>query len=95
MSEFTPGPWIQDRDAVVAGNDCVALCDTNLRDSAEHHANARLIAAAPDMLAAIKRLIDNMPRPDGHGCLAALVFAERVAAKAEGRSPEGIARRSV
>lgn len=57
----TPGPWrINPRAAtrIVAGDDdtiATAACQSNLLE--QHAANARLIAAAPDMLAALKELL--------------------------------------
>lgn len=61
MAEHTKGPWrtgdVFARKYVFASktNDdksCVAMCDTELASEAEQEANARLIAAAPDILAA-------------------------------------------
>lgn len=60
-AKHTPGPWRIDPRAacrVVAGeNDTVASagCQSNLAD--QYEANARLIAAAPDMLEAIQKAL--------------------------------------
>lgn len=63
----TPGPWRVDPKAalriVAAGNDTVASagCQSSLRN--EWEANAHLIAAAPDLLAALKAFV---AAGDGH-----------------------------
>lgn len=63
MSEPTQGPWRVDRRAhtrVVAGiDDTIATtgCQSDLSDQWE--ANARLIAAAPEMLALLRDLYDH------------------------------------
>lgn len=52
----TPGPWnVESNHVFDASGYCVAICPyTKIRPQAE--ANARLIAAAPKLLAALKRL---------------------------------------
>lgn len=97
--KHTPGPWTiepddWDHDIVVeATHDCqyhpVAKLDHNpsCRTFEEVVANARLIAAAPDLLEALKTvmeaLIADLPQAEGgptvQGALAAI-------AKAEGRA---------
>jgi len=61
----TPGPWTvdpRDYEYVTAGDFCVAAVwmrdveDRTAKD--ERDANARLIAAAPDLLEALQRLSD-------------------------------------
>lgn len=66
-AEHTPGPWVAN-DCIVKAVDCygpwVADTDLMLRypprkphiSHAEQRANARLIAAAPDLLAALEEL---------------------------------------
>ena len=58
----TPGPWI-DRDGVIGPEDDAGgmawIADT--RTCVNERANARLIAAAPDLYAALKTLIDALP----------------------------------
>ncbi len=67
MSEHTPGPWRGDGQAVVAGAlapNTVAIVSIPLRHNLRAHepvdgevaANVNLIAAAPDLLAALERL---------------------------------------
>lgn len=71
MSEHTPGPWT----VVVSGlavwsiskppgqNGVIALCDSVARPYAENKANARLIAAAPELLAALEALYEDWNGP--------------------------------
>lgn len=61
-SKYTPGPWAVHPDdarvdAFVGGNPypiCLLLWPSDMRSEAETYANARLIAAAPTMLAALE-----------------------------------------
>ena len=62
MSEFTPGPWrVGDAGHTIFGRPCgippkiIAMLQAR---SPERHANARLIAAAPDLLAVAYDLVD-------------------------------------
>lgn len=60
---FTPGPWGVDGTFVDAKDDCeihpVADCSCNhtCRSEEEQRANARLIAAAPDLYEALSHLV--------------------------------------
>lgn len=78
----TPGPWLTDRNNVhtgqiatvhhCLGNDWVEIwtdkwMETGLGE-AEQEANARLIAAAPDLLAALARLSVSYARLKPPGC---------------------------
>ena len=67
MSKSTPGPWETDRNNVHAGqiavvhhclgNDWVEIWSPTWPEGGEtQEANARLIAAAPDLLAVLKEL---------------------------------------
>ena len=65
MAEHTPGPWHVEMGAYVldsARTRIADVCDrydgvnNNFKSSAE--ANAKLIAAAPDLLEALQRLVD-------------------------------------
>ena len=49
-TKHTPGPWNVEKYCVWAGDKYVAATQTGI-DEEEQAANARLIAAAPDMLA--------------------------------------------
>jgi hypothetical protein len=84
----TPGPWgIRSRDVggFVVGptGDFLpaAIIPKNKREAAEVHANARLIAAAPDMLAALKKM---RPSILNRKTLAQI---DAAIAKAEGEMP--------
>lgn len=55
MSAHTPGPWEHCDDVCVrAGRDLVALCYSNPSHADNLHDNARLIAAAPELLDALQ-----------------------------------------
>lgn len=64
MSKHTPGPWDalfseHRKPLVVHESASVAIVtEVNFRDMQESNANARLIAAAPDMLTALEELLD-------------------------------------
>ena len=59
LTKHTPGPWIigkQDHDVITVDTaNGTAICDVYV-DSDDRPANANLIAAAPDLLAALVRL---------------------------------------
>ena len=64
MSGHTPGPWRQDDSRMGFGSRVwdaegsrVCDVDNDLREPHENAANARLIAAAPDLLEAAKALV--------------------------------------
>jgi hypothetical protein len=57
-TQHTPGPWKTNGDPYVStadGKRSIAFCDT--RQAHEDRANARLIAAAPDLLEALKDIV--------------------------------------
>ena len=62
MSQHTPGPWMHtyhpngSRFDVVAPKVSMIVNDVQGRDNPEAEANARLIAAAPEMVAALRAL---------------------------------------
>ena len=62
-TQHTPGPWTTGDAAIWALEDCefhaIVDCPLNqtCRDTDTAWANARLIAAAPDLLAALKSLL--------------------------------------
>lgn len=62
MSKHTPGPWRPERDAeelrVYGQRDCLIACVGNAYSHpADDEANAHVIAAAPDLLEALKGLV--------------------------------------
>ena len=60
-TEHTPGPWVAMGRYVFAGKDCIGICDTDNAPPARMEANARVMAAAPDLLAALKDLLGDQP----------------------------------
>jgi hypothetical protein len=84
----TPGPWRYTSTArvVMAG---LGVRVATIRDCDESGANARLIAAAPDLLAACKGAVDHLrsfSQEDNTGAItAALEAVEAAIAKAEAR----------
>lgn len=85
MSEHTPKPWrISDHGdgtSLIYGTGGVDIADT--RSSANQKANARLIAAAPDLLAALKTMSAMWHAyvgPDNYDGHAAKAFSDAVAA---------------
>jgi len=59
VSEHTPGPWSAFDDEVVADRTDLHVCTVALEDGinpTEWQANLRLIAAAPDLLACLRRV---------------------------------------
>lgn len=71
-TKHTPGPWVIDRDdrpdmewnnhIVQAARPHIAICfmtHSGKKDNSEAEANASLIAAAPDLLAALQQLLDS------------------------------------
>ena len=91
-TQHTPGPWaVNPVGAVVdsfrATGEIVPVCallwPTDVRSEDETEANARLIAAAPDLLAALKALVDviDLHYPRDH--FTVLTSARAAIAKAE------------
>jgi hypothetical protein len=77
---FTPGPWMFEGDEVTATDGDVLVADLSLFSSVaadEWQANGRLIAAAPDLYAALKLYVDHYGDP--------LKVARAALDKAEGR----------
>ena len=69
--EHTPGPWSTFQDASLrhaVATATVRICDMWGKDpaffTAEDAANARLIASAPDLLAALKALLESIESVD-------------------------------
>lgn len=98
----TPGPWLITPDfktAVNAGRKHVAMVNFNSTTDAEkrvageeHEANARLIAAAPDMFEALQGLVSFF---DKTGFTTEFLSDARSAlSKAQGTTPEVSCRRA-
>jgi hypothetical protein len=71
--KFTPGPWFVfgnghcvggPSDVAVSGTAGIAMCGMALRDPEEAKANALLIAAAPDLFAALVGVTEEMELAD-------------------------------
>lgn len=99
MSKHTPGPWVAQIDKhikrgrkplprmalVMVGGGQAIDCTYSGVDFEESAANARLIAAAPEMLEALKAALGFL---EDEGVLGDLPDEMRAAiAKAEGRTP--------
>ena len=63
----TPGPWTVEHSVEVYGprSRPIADCGEGEGTTAEMRANARLIAAAPDLLKALKQISDRIDRASG------------------------------
>ncbi len=90
MTTHTPGPWKWDFDLL--GPDEKPILEIGMGYDGQwggespNDANARLIAAAPDLLAALKKLADHFEAEmRAHNGIPPLLFNARAAiAKAEG-----------
>jgi hypothetical protein len=83
MSKHTPGPWSTSGDGLVYGppttdDEATLICDTAgeewMGPNSEEKANARLIAAAPTLAAALRWALDQIEDdldPDHQATLAA------------------------
>ena len=74
MSAHTPGPWLHKRDGVVVGGSEIQLPRGKVQqqvamccviDDGERDANARLIAAAPELLAFAQTYLEHYQSEDG------------------------------
>lgn len=102
MSKHTPGPWIAAPYSSKVGAPVVSDSGRSIASVTyypmdqeifkNHHeesaANGRLIAAAPDLLQALKELLEltDDPKNDADPEESVFAFARSVIAKAEGRS---------
>lgn len=94
-TKFTAPPWRQDRGAILtADNRCLAEVYSGASDNlAEHRANCRLIAAAPELLAALREiagscesLLANDGQPAAPDIKAAIKRAKDAIASATGEA---------
>jgi len=84
MSEmkFTPGPWKASRKSVFV-SDLRDMTVATISDRGEAIANAKLIAAAPELLEAVKKCLEIVETGD----LPNWDWVRSIVAKAEGRQP--------
>ena len=103
MSSHTPGPWHCGTSLNCPGQffigqpgHCVTLAHVHNFPDDQREANARLIAAAPDLLAALKLMLDADVYADGEGIVSiansntrkgerAVLAARAAIARAEGK----------
>lgn len=88
MSKHTLGPWrtvlgYDNAYTIVTGKDYSLECVALIKSTPSCQANARLIAAAPDMLEALKRCVELMDN-GGTWTIDDQNTARTVIAKAEG-----------
>jgi len=81
MSKHTPGPWAWDVDYdVVLGSNKSTVCKIATgEDREEEDANARLIAAAPDLLVACRGLVEAADLRLGAGAIKSALDLARAA----------------
>lgn len=90
MTKFTQGPWTNDTDnCIYAGDEAVAMAFGFGAGKAYDHtpetaANARLIAAAPELLAALQHIASFTAYVDCDNCNEMNVVARAAIAKATG-----------
>lgn len=77
MNEFkgTPGRWIKRGDGIVAPGDIEVAVVVNFQDDKEMDADARLIAAAPELLEALQMIMNGdfyMPKESADAARAAI-----------------------
>lgn len=86
MSKHTKGPWTASgRDVFGRASDQLSarVCCLDVYPEAE--ADARLIAAAPDLLAAAKRVLADLNERDDDSLAFVRIGLDKAIAKAEGR----------
>ena len=93
QTKHTPGPWHIGVRTYHAGRDVygpkgepVAVADDAITATPEAEANARLIAAAPELLAALQAIMDDPDAVD-HILHLDAVAADAAIAKATGGQP--------
>jgi hypothetical protein len=82
---FTPGPWHDSGNTeyeIYKGNKPIASVIPTF--TAEDEANARLIAAAPEMFEVLSELLDTLEMSKGYGFDEEYEKAREVLAKVEG-----------
>lgn len=81
----TPGPWTVRLSELFDGHYIVSEVEDRSPDEDEDYANARLIAAAPDLLAAAKFAADALDDHVGDAVRRSVYTLLDAIAKAEGR----------
>ncbi len=81
MAEITKGKWTHIEDGVICAEDGKQIASVFPRD---REANANLIAAAPEMAAALKLYIAHQNGKRGHYCSECHNEIEKALAAAEG-----------
>lgn len=79
-TKHTPGPWVSRTDTVET-NDGRTICDVRHAGTWATDANARLIAAAPELLAALRMYVE------GHGTVTGRWLELALAALAKAGTP--------
>ena len=97
MSDFTPGPWRigtppPNGEQTIGTTQGLMVAVATTGASVPTKANARLIAAAPDLLEALQALVNQslqrgVPTDPGHPDRIALALAESAISKATGEQP--------
>lgn len=95
MPSFTPGPWLIAKTPPIQNIDGIAIVNSSDKNPpyiarvtrwyAESEANARLIAAAPEMLEALKLALQTLLELGLPENLAGIVNVKNAVAKAEGK----------
>ena len=76
MSKHTPGPWVYDgcwQDIVSCDGRIIAFASL---DGEQSEYDARLIAAAPDLLEALEEALDNVDDPNFWAATACAAIAK-------------------
>ena len=84
MNKHTPGPWFVDAHNNVLAEGCLVAFPSVAAGLEKQEANARLIAAAPDLLEAIEGLLNALPSATAH---PAIKSARNAITKAKGVTP--------
>lgn len=95
MSKHTPGPWefvagIDPCDLAIQSKSghWICLCFNEQPDGQDCTANGHLISAAPELLEALLRFIDEVPAQSDTGIIAVKTQARAAIAKATGASQD-------
>ena len=85
-TKHTPGPWTyrKDDDSIIAPHEGLQVCQLNDGTNSQCEANAALIAAAPELLEALKGLADHAHQCAHFGAMDLLERADSAIEKAEG-----------